>query len=78
MKTVLTFNEFVAEGKEYYVIVDGNNKFLTRKSISADYSFTDNPNFAYTYDSEKEALGVVSMIKKMPAFRELDITVEKR
>ena len=34
----------------YFHIVDTNGKFLTKASATSDFTFTDNPHLAYTYD----------------------------
>lgn len=38
------------------------NKYLTKKQIFSEYTFTNNINFAYTYEGEKEAQSVIEML----------------
>ena len=38
-----------------YTIVDKNNKYLTRRGIGAEVIFTDNKNFAYSFNTIEEA-----------------------
>jgi len=38
-----------------YTIVDKNNKYLTRRGIESEVVFTDNKNFAYSFNVIEEA-----------------------
>jgi hypothetical protein len=38
-------------------------------------SLSDNHNFAYTYDTEKDAEGVIKAAQKMPAFKNVELKV---
>jgi len=78
MKHLHTFESFVNEARDYFHITDGNGNFLTRKTTSSDYSFTDNHNLAYTYDNVKDAESVINVIKRYPEYKNLDITVINR
>jgi len=78
MKHLHTFESFLNEAREYFHITDGNGKYLTRKTTSSDYSFTDNDNLAYTYDNVKDAESVIAALKKYPEYKNLDIAVINR
>jgi hypothetical protein len=55
--------------KLYYYIVDNKGNFITRKGINADFSLTDNYNFAYSYDDENDANQIISYLKRHPDFK---------
>jgi len=61
--------------RDYYVITDGKGNYLTRKGLGADMSLSDNHNFAYTYDTEKDAESVIKAAQKMPAFKNVELKV---
>jgi hypothetical protein len=44
--------------------------YITIKPGQRQYSFTDNKNFAYTYDTEQEARGIINLLG-------LDAEIEK-
>ena len=64
--------------RDYYVITDGKGNYLTRKGLGADMSLSDNHNFAYTYDTEKDAESVIKAAQKMPAFKNVELKVISR
>jgi len=46
-----------------HIIKDNKtNKYLTKKQIFAEHTFTNNINFAYTYGRKEEAQDVIDML----------------
>lgn len=43
-------------------VIELEKKFITRKSMFADYSLTENPHLAYTWDEKRDALYVATQL----------------
>jgi hypothetical protein len=78
MKHIQTFESFLNESSDWYHIVDSDGNFLTRKSLSADYSFTDNMEFASSFDDVKSAESVIKQLKNMPQYKDIKLDVVNR
>ncbi len=57
-----------------FCLTDGRGNYATRRTLTSEFSFIDNPEFAYTW-SESEAGQVAEMMRKESKFQGLDISV---
>ena len=56
-----------------FAIKNKNNQYLTRMGIDADYSFTDNKNFAYVWGKLTEAEVVRNILTDHQNITDLEI-----
>lgn len=56
-----------------YAIKNKNNQYLTRMRFDADYTFTDNNNFAYVWDRIEEAETVRNILTDYQNITDLEI-----
>lgn len=75
MKHIHTFSSFLNESRDWYHIVDSQGYYLTRVSLTADYSFSDNKEFASSYDDIKSAESVIKQLKNMPQYKDIKLEV---
>jgi len=52
--------EFIKKTMIFVKNSEGN--YLTRKSLTTNFSFTNNKNFAYIFDSEAQAQSVIQYL----------------
>lgn len=75
MKHIQTYESFLNESRDWFHIIDSDGNFLTRKSLSADYSFTDNKEFASSFDDVKSAESVIKQMNNMPQYKNIKLDV---
>jgi len=56
-----------------FTIINKNKEYITRKSLTDDFSFTDNNNFAYVYDNLNQAEAVRNILEKYQCYNDLEI-----
>ena len=56
-----------------YAIINKNKQYLTRRGIDADYTFTDNNNFAYVWGNIAEAETVRNILTDYQGINDLEI-----
>ena len=56
-----------------FAIKNKNNQYLTRRGIDADYTFTDNNNFAYVWGRIEEAETVRNILTDYQDINDLEI-----
>lgn len=56
-----------------FAIINKNKQYLTRRGIDADYTFTDNNNFAYVWRTINEAEAVRNILTDYRGINELEI-----
>ena len=75
MKHIQTYESFLNESQDWYHIVDSQGHYLTRTSLSADYSFSDNKEFASSFDDVKSAESVIKQLENMPQYKDIKLDV---
>jgi len=56
-----------------FAIINKNKQYLTRRGIDADYTFTDNNNFAYVWGTINEAEAVRNILTDYQGVNDLEI-----
>ena len=58
-----------------FAIINKNKQYLTRRGIDADYTFTDNNNFAYVWGRIEEAETVRNILTDYQGITDLEIII---
>jgi len=56
-----------------FTIINKNKQYITRQSLTADYNFTDNNNFAYVWGRIEEAEAVRNILTDYQNITDLEI-----
>ena len=56
-----------------YTIINKNKQYITRQSLTADFSFTSNNNFAYVFDNLNQAEAVRNILTQYQNITDLEI-----
>jgi len=56
-----------------FTIINKNKQYITRRSLTDDFSFTDNYNFAYVYDNINQVEAIRNILEKYQGYNDLEI-----